>query len=69
MDPRTYLKAIVGGLSAGLGVLFLALNDNVVTGQEWVGVAQATLVTVAAVYNIPNTGPVAFNTKVTDPVK
>lgn len=53
-DPRTYMKAIVGGAAAGLGVLFLALNDNVVTGQEWVGVAQAVLVTVAAVYQIPN---------------
>lgn len=55
MDPRTYMKAIAGGLTAGLGVLFLALADNVVTGQEWVGIAQAALVTVCAVYQIPNT--------------
>lgn len=58
MDPRLYLKAIAGGLTAGLGVLFLALADNVVTGQEWVGVAQAALVTVCAVYQIPNAGSV-----------
>jgi hypothetical protein len=60
MDARLYLKALAGGLSAGLGVLFLALADNVVTGQEWVGVAQAALVTVCAVYQIPNIGGVAF---------
>lgn len=54
MKPQEYAKAIAGGALAGLGVLYLALNDGVVTAQEWVGVAQGSLAAVAVVWGIPN---------------
>lgn len=54
MNPSVYLKAIVAGVATGLGILFLALNDGIVTPQEWVEVAQGVLVAAAAVYQIPN---------------
>lgn len=54
MRPQEYLKAIVGGILAGLGVLGTALVDDVVTAAEWVGVAVATLTVFSAVFGIPN---------------
>lgn len=52
--PQEYLKAIVGGILAGLGVLGTALTDDVVSASEWVGVAVATLTVFSAVFGIPN---------------
>lgn len=54
VDPSEYPKAVVGGVIAGIGVLYLALTDNVVTLQEWVAVAQAAITTFAGVWGIPN---------------
>ena len=49
-----YAKAIVAALLAGLGSAYLALNDNNVTAQEWVQIAQVGIAAGAAVYGIPN---------------
>lgn len=54
MNPLNYMKAIIGGLLAGLGSAYLALNDNSITAQEWVQIAQVGLAAGAAVYGIPN---------------
>lgn len=49
-----YQKAVVGALLAGLGSAYLALNDNNVSAQEWVQIAQVSIAAGAAVYGIPN---------------
>lgn len=54
MRPQEYLKAIVGGILAGLAVLGTALVDDVVNAAEWVGVAVATLTVFSSVFGIPN---------------
>lgn len=58
MKPQEYAKAIVGAVIAGLGGLYLGLDDNAVTMQEWVGIASLTLATFAGVWGIPNAGPI-----------
>jgi hypothetical protein len=52
--PQEYAKAIVGGILAGLGVLALALDNDVVTAQEWVNIAVATLTVFSSVFGLPN---------------
>lgn len=54
MRPQEYAKAIVGAVIAGLGSLYLALENDVVTTQEWVGIASLTLATFAGVWGVPN---------------
>lgn len=54
MRPQEYLKAIVGGVLAGLAQLGAALLDDAVSASEWVGVAVATLTVFSAVFGIPN---------------
>ena len=54
MNPTNYLKAIIAALMAGLGTAYLALNDNNITAQEWVQIAQVTIGAGGAVYGIPN---------------
>lgn len=53
-NPLEYAKAIVGAVVAGLGSLYLALDNDVVTAQEWVGIASLTLATFAGVWGVPN---------------
>ena len=54
MNPLEYAKAIVGATVAGLGSLYLALDNDVVSTQEWVGVASITIATFGGVWGIPN---------------
>ena len=54
MNPAGYLKAIIATLLAGLGAAYLALNDNSISAQEWVQIAQVGIGAGAAVYGIPN---------------
>lgn len=49
-----YLKAITGAVVTGLGTMQVAYADNVITQQEWVGIAIATLVALGAVWAVPN---------------
>lgn len=62
-EPKTKAtKAVVGGVigavAAGLGTLYTALDDGVVTSQEWVGITLSTIVALGAVfggvYSVPN---------------
>jgi hypothetical protein len=53
-SAHTYIKAVVAFLSAGIGSVVLALNDNVVTQAEWITAFSAAVVALAAVYQIPN---------------
>lgn len=54
-----YAKAIVGAAVAGLGAAGTALTDGVVSGQEWVAIASATLVALGVVFGVPNKDPEA----------
>jgi hypothetical protein len=53
-----YLKAFTGAIVTGLGTLQVAYGDGLVTTQEWIGVAIATLVAFGAVWAVPNKQPV-----------
>lgn len=52
---NAYAKAVIAALVAGLGALQLALDDNVITGTEWVKVAVAVLAAAGLVWGVPNT--------------
>lgn len=56
---KAYVGAALAAISAGLAVLFTSLDDNVITGQEWVGTAAAVVAALVAVfggvYVTPNT--------------
>lgn len=54
MSVRPFMKAIVGGLVAGLTTLGTAMIDNTVTTVEWVAVAVAALGGLGVVYATPN---------------
>jgi len=54
MNPTKYMKAIVAMLLAMLGSAYLALNDNTITPQEWVQLAQVGITAGATVYAVPN---------------
>lgn len=57
MSIRPYMKAIVGGLVAGLTALGTAMTDDTVSTAEWVGIAVATLGALGIVYATPNREP------------
>lgn len=52
-----YLKAIFGSIAAGLGSLYQALDNDVVTTQEWVAVAIAVVAAGGVVWGVPNKDP------------
>ena len=52
-----YAKAIIGALVAGLGALGVALEDGSINSQEYVTIAAAFLVALAAVFIVPNSQP------------
>lgn len=62
MSIKPYLKAVVGGLVAGLTTLGTALVDDTVTTSEWVGVVSAVVAGIALVYVTPNKTPDAETT-------
>ncbi|NUQ88916.1 MAG: hypothetical protein HOQ43_10690 [Glycomyces artemisiae] len=49
-----YLKAIVGALVAGLGVLGTSLLEHGVSAQEWTLVAVAFLGALGVIWGVPN---------------
>lgn len=49
-----YNKAWLAAATASLGSAYVALNDGAVSGQEWVGIAQAALAAGVTVAGIPN---------------
>lgn len=52
-----YAKAFVGAAVAGLGAAGTALTDGVISGQEWVAIASATIVALGVVFGVPNKDP------------
>lgn len=60
-EPRTYIKAIIGGLLSGLLALGTALTDGTtvaqVTDGQWVAVAVAVLGVFASVFGVANRPP------------
>lgn len=58
MSIQPYLKAVVGGLVAGLTALATAMSDDTVTRTEWIGVAVAVVGALGVVYATPNRPPV-----------
>lgn len=57
MKVDRYIKAILASLVASLAVLELALEDDFVSGTEWVRVVAAFLVALGIVYAVPNVPP------------
>lgn len=51
---KNYLKAIVGAIVTGLGTISIALGDNIISAQEWVTAAIATLTALGVVWAVPN---------------
>lgn len=47
---KAYVGALLAGVSASLAVLFTVLADDIVTTQEWVGVASAFVGPLVAVF-------------------
>ena len=49
-----YAKALIGAAVAGLGAAGTALTDGSISGSEWVAIVSAALVTLGAVFGVPN---------------
>lgn len=47
---KAQVGGVIGAVVAGLGALGVALQDDVVTQGEWVGVAVATLTVLGTVF-------------------
>lgn len=51
-----YIKALIGGLTAGIGSLVLALDDDVLTRAEQLTAFAAAVVGLGIVYQVTNEG-------------
>lgn len=49
-----YIKAVVAFLTAGFGAAAIALNDNHISQAEWVTIAMAAIIALAAVFQTAN---------------
>lgn len=49
-----YAKAVVAAIVAGLGVVLTGLDDNSVSGQEWLSALVAFLGALGVVWAVPN---------------
>jgi hypothetical protein len=49
-----YVKAVVGSLTAVLTTLLVALEDDLISSQEWTKAGVAALVGLGIVYAVPN---------------
>ena len=56
-DWKIYAKAIVGAVIAALTALSTALDDGVVTQQEWITVVLGLLTGIAVIWAVPNATP------------
>jgi hypothetical protein len=54
---KTIAKAIAAGATAFGAAFAVAANDGFITSGEWVTIAVATLVAIAAVWAVPNADP------------
>lgn len=53
-NPATYAKAIIGAVLAGLGTAQVAVQDDIINTQEWIGISIAVLTVFAGVFGLPN---------------
>lgn len=53
---HTYIKTVVAFLSAGIGSLVLALNDNVITQAEWLTAFSVAVAATGLVFQVKNVG-------------
>lgn len=51
---KPYKKAYAAAITAFLGTLGTAMTDDVVTAQEWVGIASATVAATMFVFGLRN---------------
>jgi hypothetical protein len=58
-----YLKAVVGGLVAGLTALATALDNDSISAQEWLYAVIALLVGFSTVWAVPNRPPTTATKK------
>ena len=58
-DWKIYAKAIVGAVIAALTALSTALDDGVVTQQEWITVVLGLVTGLAVIWAVPNATPEA----------
>lgn len=49
-----YAKALASGVTSGLFVWYNALDDDILTSQEQVGIAAAFMAGLGIVYAVPN---------------
>ena len=54
---KEYAKAIVSGFIATLTALAVSLNDGTITAQDWLYALIAGLVSLSAVWAVPNRTP------------
>ncbi len=52
---HTYIKTVMAFLSAGIGSLVVALDDDVITQAEWITAISAAVVATGLVFQAPNT--------------
>lgn len=57
MALSRYAKAIVAALTAGLGALATAVQDDVISTQEWVTIAIAAVGALGVTWAVPNKTP------------
>lgn len=51
---QRYLKAIYGGLVAGLGALSVAYTDDILTKKEGIVIATSIITALGVVWAVPN---------------
>lgn len=54
MRLSTYAKAVVAALTAGLGAMATAAQDDVISTGEWVAIAIAALGALGVTWAVPN---------------
>lgn len=52
-NPHLWIKAVMAGLTGGIGSLVIALNDNHITQIEWVTAFSVAATALLAVYQAP----------------
>lgn len=54
MRLSRYAKAIVAALIAGLGAMATAVQDDVISSQEWITIVIAALSALGVTWAVPN---------------
>lgn len=57
MRLAPYAKAIVAALTAGLGAMAAAVQDDAISSQEWITIVIAALGALGVTWAVPNKTP------------